>query len=54
MDTCFPLLKLKHHCVRATGERNQPTARRERKERAREPTAKLTETRSLTGEERAH
>lgn len=36
MDTCFPLLKLKHHCVRATGERNQPTERRERKERARE------------------
>lgn len=43
MDTCFPLLKLKHHCVRATGERNQPTERRERERekgaRAREPTA---------------
>lgn len=31
MDTCFPLLKLKHHCVRATGEkRNQPRERGER------------------------
>lgn len=38
MDTCFPLLKLKHHCVRATGERKKPTngeEREEREERAR-------------------
>lgn len=55
MDTCFPLLKLKHHCVRATGERNQPTERREREreERAREPLLELTETRRLARGERA-
>lgn len=52
MDTCFPLLKLKHHCVRATGEkRNQPTERgeeRERRERSTwEPLLELTGTRRL-------
>lgn len=54
MDTCFPLLKLKHHCVRATGERNQPTERRERRERSarerREPLLELTEPRRLREE----
>lgn len=27
MDTCFPLLQLKHHRVKSTGERNQPIAK---------------------------
>lgn len=39
MDTCFPLLKLKHHCVRATGERETNQRRGEKGARAREPTA---------------
>lgn len=33
MDTCFPLLQLKHHRVKSTGERNQPIAREKVMER---------------------
>lgn len=33
MDTCFPLLQLKHHRVKSTGERNQPITREKESER---------------------
>lgn len=40
MDTCFPLLKLKHHCVSSRGEERGARASRERPGRTTERSAK--------------
>ncbi|KAG8434313.1 hypothetical protein GDO86_009516 [Hymenochirus boettgeri] len=53
MDTCFPLLKLKHHCESNRRERNERGKKHKKKESKRDH-CKHTETRRTSGEEAVH